>query len=239
MIIVILLIFIEGILKYIYRNGDYLYEKGEYDSAIEQYIYTIGHIEPSYVIQKFLDVQRIHNLTAYMEAIHEQGKANADHTTLLINCYTKLKESEKLKSFIQSDEEGTHHLKFDALNAINVLRSANCYNEALYLAKKNNLHDLYIKILCEDVGNYSETLSYIKYYYNIYSTLPLMEAEKYMVKYGKILVSHLPVDTTTLLKKLCTNYVPTDSNAEVDDELKANPEDFIQCYVDHPLYLKV
>lgn len=213
------------------RNGDFLYDKGEYDNAIEQYIYTIGHIEPSYVIQKFLDVQRIHNLTAYMEAIHEQGKANEDHTTLLINCYTKLKESDKLKQFIHSDEEGTRHLKFDATNAINVLRSANCHQEALYLAKKHNLYDFYIKILCEDICNYSDTLAYI-------GSLAFMEAEKYMIKYGKTLVSHIPVDSTTLLKKLCTHYIPSDPDVAVDEELKANPEDFIQCYVDHPLYLK-
>jgi hypothetical protein len=28
-----------------------------------RYINTVGRIEPSYVIQKFLDAQRIHNLT--------------------------------------------------------------------------------------------------------------------------------------------------------------------------------
>jgi hypothetical protein len=56
-----------------------------------QYIRTIGQLEPSYVIQKFLDAQRIHNLTHYLEKLHEKGLATADHTTLLLNCYTKLK----------------------------------------------------------------------------------------------------------------------------------------------------
>ena len=62
---------------------------------------TIGKLEPSYVIRKFLDAQRIHNLTAYLQTLHRQSLANADHTTLLLNCYTKLKDSSKLEEFIK------------------------------------------------------------------------------------------------------------------------------------------
>ena len=83
-----------------------------------------------YVIQRFLDAQRIHNLTAYLQvsalpqschrmqaadrfacgkvlltlcgqALHEKGVAHSDHTTLLLNCYTKLKDVKKLDDFIK------------------------------------------------------------------------------------------------------------------------------------------
>lgn len=66
---------------------------------------TIGKLEPSYVIRKFLDAQRIHNLTAYLQALHRQSLANADHTTLLLNCYTKLKDSSKLEEFIKVTDD--------------------------------------------------------------------------------------------------------------------------------------
>ena len=56
-------------------------------------------MEPSYVIRKFLDAQRINNLTLYLEALHERHYAGPDHTTLLLNCYTKLKEDEKLRRY--------------------------------------------------------------------------------------------------------------------------------------------
>lgn len=69
---------------------------------------TIGKLEPSYVIRKFLDAQRIHNLTAYLQALHRQSLANADHTTLLLNCYTKLKDSSKLEEFIKVCENRVH-----------------------------------------------------------------------------------------------------------------------------------
>ena len=49
---------------------------------------------------QFLDAQRIHNLTAYLQALHKQSLANEDHTTLLLNCYTKLKDNSKLDEFI-------------------------------------------------------------------------------------------------------------------------------------------
>jgi len=40
---------------------------------------------------RFLDAQRISSLTRYLEHLHACGLAGADHTTLLLNCYTKLK----------------------------------------------------------------------------------------------------------------------------------------------------
>ncbi|CAA3028221.1 vacuolar -sorting-associated 11 homolog [Olea europaea subsp. europaea] len=72
------------------KYGDHLYSKQNYDEAMSQYIHTIGYLEPSFVIQKFLDAQRIYNLTNYLEKLHEKGLAAKDHTTLLLNCYGKL-----------------------------------------------------------------------------------------------------------------------------------------------------
>lgn len=58
---------------------------------MQQYKSTIGHLDPSYVIRRFLDAQRIGLLTSYLEALHDAGQASSDHTTLLLNCHTKLK----------------------------------------------------------------------------------------------------------------------------------------------------
>ena len=52
------------------RYADHLYSKRDHDAAMTQYLATIGHLEPSFVIRKFLDAQRIHNLTSYLEALH-------------------------------------------------------------------------------------------------------------------------------------------------------------------------
>jgi tetratricopeptide (TPR) repeat protein len=70
--------------------GNQLYRKKSFDDAIRQYIKTIGFLEPSYVIRKFLDSQRIQNLTDYLQALHDHQLADKHHTTLLLNCYTKV-----------------------------------------------------------------------------------------------------------------------------------------------------
>ena len=91
----------------IYRMyGDHLYKKCDWDGAMTQYCQTIGHVEPSYVIRRFLDAQRISNLTMYLERLHETHNGEnvtADHTTLLLNCYAKLKDVEKLNRFINPE----------------------------------------------------------------------------------------------------------------------------------------
>lgn len=42
----------DGIIEIFRQYGDHLYAKGDHDSAIEQYIKTIGKLEASYVIRK-------------------------------------------------------------------------------------------------------------------------------------------------------------------------------------------
>ena len=103
----------------IFRNyGDFLYQKGDYDTAVQQYLRAIDNTEPSQVIRKFLDTQRIHNLIEYLEELHEHGKATTDHTTLLLNCYAKLKDTEKLNAFVRAPGE----IKFDLDTAIAMCR---------------------------------------------------------------------------------------------------------------------
>jgi hypothetical protein len=52
-----------------------LYSKSELAASIKQYILTIGFVEPSYVIRKFLDVSQIDYLIEYLQKIHEKKAA--------------------------------------------------------------------------------------------------------------------------------------------------------------------
>ena len=54
-----------------------------------------------------------------------QGLATADHTTLLLNCYTKLKDVAKLDEFLHrsSADGGAPALNFDVDTAVKVPRS--------------------------------------------------------------------------------------------------------------------
>lgn len=171
---------INSIMDIFRMYGDHLYQKGDYDGSLRQYARTIGHVEPSYVIRRFLDAQRIHNLTAYLEALHEKAFANAEHTTLLLNCYTKLKDVKKLDKFIHLDEVDVKKvdgvakdksidaaisaasggsseskkpaaLNFDIETAISVLWE-NYPQHALTLAKKHEEHSWYLKIQLDRIS---------------------------------------------------------------------------------------
>jgi hypothetical protein len=200
------------------KYGDHLYGKKEYDAAMNQYLRTIGRLEPSYVIRKFLDAQRIKNLTTYLEALHEKNLATADHTTLLLNCYTKLKsdKKDKLDTFIRTHSE----LHYDVETAIHVCRQAGYREHALLLAKKHKEHGWFIKIHIEDFPdepfgrNYKRALRHIE-------TLAFKDAEKYLIEFGKILVTKIPKQTTNVLIRLCTDYFALDFS-ETDRRLLSN-----------------
>ena len=69
----------------------------------------------------------VHQLSAVSGCSHWglcllQGRASSDHTTLLLNCYTKLKNLSKLDSFLKGDgsDDGTPLLNFDVDTAVKV-----------------------------------------------------------------------------------------------------------------------
>ena len=132
---------------------------------------------------QFLDSQRINNLIEYLEELHEHDKATVDHTTLLLNCYAKLKDTEKLETFIKS---GTN---FDLETAISMCRQGGYYDQAVFLAKKNNEHELVIDILIEDSKKYKDALDYIW-------RLAAEIAYPNLMKYARVLLEHSPEDAT-------------------------------------------
>ncbi|KAL1745090.1 hypothetical protein HDZ31DRAFT_37166 [Schizophyllum fasciatum] len=183
------------------KTADALYNKKNYDDALSHYVQTIGHVQPSYVIRKLLDAQRIHNLVTYLQELHSHGLANADHTTLLLNTYTKLKDVARLDSFIKTESrrnaEDSDELPFDLETAIRVCRQAGYFEHASYLAKKYDRHEDYLRIQVEDAGNYAEALQYLR-------KLGADAAESNLARYGRALLANLPDETTKLLIDLCT-----------------------------------
>ena len=51
------------------QYAEQLYKNGDYDASVVQFIKTIGYLEPSYVVRKFLDSRRILNLITYLQAL--------------------------------------------------------------------------------------------------------------------------------------------------------------------------
>ncbi|VEU41179.1 unnamed protein product [Pseudo-nitzschia multistriata] len=80
------------------RHAEYLYRKGEYSSAIEQYIHTIGSLEPSHVIFRFLDAPKIPLLVKYLEELRSRDLTTPVHNELLRTCYLKLNDTESAEA---------------------------------------------------------------------------------------------------------------------------------------------
>ncbi|XP_011503306.1 PREDICTED: vacuolar protein sorting-associated protein 11 homolog [Ceratosolen solmsi marchali] len=212
---------IEGLVDIFRQYGDHLYSKGDHNGAIEQYIKTIGKLEPSYIIRKFLDSQHIDYLTTYLQALHKQSQATEDHTTLLLNCYTKLNHTDKLKEFIMTKDR---EIDFDVEIAIKVCRQSSP-PDALLLAQMHKKHGWYLRIQIEDKLEYKKALEYI-------ATLDFEEAEMNMKKYGNILIENIPNEATQFLKYLCTNYKPTNKSLYKEQSIgQANPEDYIHLFL--------
>ncbi|KAJ7462780.1 hypothetical protein B0H11DRAFT_1815908 [Mycena galericulata] len=191
------------------QYGDHLYNKGNWDGAMGQFVKTIGWVAPSYVIRKFLDAQRIHNLVTYLQELHALGLANSDHTTLLLNAYTKLKDVARLDGFIKTESRSRGNanggekdeLPFDLDTAIRVCRQAGYFSHASYLAKKYERHEEYLRIQIEDAQNYGEALVYLR-------ALGGDAAESNLARYGRAMLDSLPEETTQLLIDLCTSTGP-------------------------------
>ncbi|OAX34310.1 hypothetical protein K503DRAFT_456147 [Rhizopogon vinicolor AM-OR11-026] len=185
------------------QQGDYLYTKGDWDGAMACYVKTIGWVKPSYVVRKFLDAQRIHNLVTYLQELHALGLANADHTTLLLNTYTKLKDVARLDSFIKTESlrsdaaDSKGELPFDLDTAIRVCRQAGYFEHASYLAKRYGRHEEYLRVMIEDAGKYGEALTYLRH-------LGADAAESNLARYGRAMLDNLPEETTQLLIDICT-----------------------------------
>jgi tetratricopeptide (TPR) repeat protein len=191
-------------LRGIYRRyADYQYGKGDYDGSMQWYIKALGPADEegvSNVIRKFLDTQRIHNLIEYLEELHKHDSATSDHTTLLLNCYAKLKDIDKLEAFIkQTPEQG---LKFDVDTAIAMCRQAGYYEQAVYLAEKQQEHDIVVSVMVENLERTQEALAYIQ-------KLDPDTAYANIMKYARVFLQKVPEAVTdVLVEYYIGEYVP-------------------------------
>ncbi len=122
--------------------------------------------------------------------MHKLKLANEDHTTLLLNCYTKLKDENKLDKFLLIE-----NVDFDIDTAIKVLRQSGYYKQALNLCEKHLKHEDYIKIQLEHLNDHMKALDYIRVLDDDFSI-------KNLKLYGKVLMKNIPNETVLFLKKL-------------------------------------
>ena len=148
------------------KYAEYEYSKGDFDKAILQYIKTINYLEPSLVIQKFLEKSKLDYLIQYLEALEgnkefqKKGHENAkDYTTLLLNCYIMQEKIPKLKDFM--NEKG-HNFPVEIIKtAIDVCLETQNVDLALSIAKQKNMNEEYLQILILKLNKLEEALDFV------------------------------------------------------------------------------
>ncbi len=69
-----------GIADIYAKYGDYLYLKGDFDGSVAQYVKTLGHLQPSYVIRK-VGGRSLRYLTAVLT---ESDSSSLTHNAYII-----------------------------------------------------------------------------------------------------------------------------------------------------------
>ncbi|KFD47361.1 hypothetical protein M514_11776 [Trichuris suis] len=190
----------------IYRLwGDYFFQKGDYSNAFKQYSKTIGSLETSYVIRKFLEVRRIDNLVEYLEAVFHAGLGNSEHANLLLNCYSKQGRKDKIDQLLRERQ-----LPFDVDDAVWTLRSSGFYEQAAELTKRCGYPERCLAVLMSDIKDFKQAIQYIG------SLAPEVNV-KFFFQYSKELMENVPNETMGLLKKFCTEPSSADKPCPVID----------------------
>lgn len=91
----------ESLAEIFQRYGDYLYTKGDFMGAVEQYIRTIGYLEPSYIIRRFLDSRHINCLTDYLQVSGTRIFLISRHIHAIVCYYRPYIITEKRHQIIQ------------------------------------------------------------------------------------------------------------------------------------------
>uniref|UniRef100_A0A5S6R317 Vacuolar protein sorting-associated protein 11 homolog n=1 Tax=Trichuris muris TaxID=70415 RepID=A0A5S6R317_TRIMR len=176
----------------IYRlYGDYFFQKGDYSNAFKQYSRTIGSLETSYVVRKFLEVRRVDNLAEYLEAVFQAGLGNSEHANLLLSCYSKQGRKDKIDQLLRERQ-----LPFDVDDAVWTLRSSGFYEQAAELTKRCGYPERCLAVLMSDIKDFKQAIQYIG------SLTPEVNA-KFFIQYSKELMENVPDETMGLLKKFC------------------------------------
>ena len=148
------------------KYAEFEYSKGDYENSINQYIKTINYLDPSLVIQKFLEKSKLDYLIQYLESLEQNNifQANDEpnkknYTTLLLNCYIMQEKIPKLKEFMNS--KGNEFPIEIIKTAIDVCLETENIELALSIAKQKNMYEEYLQILILKQNKLEEALDFI------------------------------------------------------------------------------
>jgi len=199
------------------KYGDHLFSQHNFEESIQHYIKTIGYTEPSQIISKFVEPHHASHLAQYLVSIPKH-LCTHQHTTLLFNCYTKVKATGQLdkivNDFVQSASKSEP--MFDIEAAVDVLQKNGYKHHAESIAKAYSYHSLYLQLLYEGEPKFNEILEHI-------SILPGELVLSKLLEYGVEIMDKYPEGQEKLIQFAvicCTNGI---QNTKIDGITKIDP----------------
>ncbi|TID28649.1 hypothetical protein CANINC_002353 [Pichia inconspicua] len=207
------------IMKLRNQYGKYLYSKGEFQDAMDEFVECIPLDKTSDVIVMFRESSKIPYLIKYLEKMVVLKVSKVNHVNLLLTCYCKLKQFEKFSKFIDDirvDDDYDivdSHLMFDFEDIIQLCIDNEYYDLALQVAKKFNLSSTVVSIQLNYINDPLLTLKYIR-------SLQVDDLLRVLVDNVSDLLNVLPNEITQLLIDVFTGkYQLTDVDKENDSEV--------------------
>ncbi|KAH3672765.1 hypothetical protein WICMUC_004171 [Wickerhamomyces mucosus] len=209
------------------KFGGFLYSKNETTEAMDQYIQTLPLGKTSEIIKKYKNGGEVNNLSRFLEEMLNQKLASKEHITLLLCTYCKLKDVDKLNSFIEKyNSEDSEDVEFDLDVVVELCKDTNFLEQGAKLAQNLGYSSLAVDILLRELNDSAASLKYIK-------TLPIHELLRILVEYARLLLDSSPNITTLLLIDVFTGkYIPQKIDLQEIDltDDKENSPVLIQSY---------
>lgn len=201
--------------------GDYLYSKGDYKNAINEYNKTVKFIQPSFIIQLFLDGSKMNYLISYLQVLVKEFLISTPDTfnyplpkekkkefiQLLLNCYIKQKKFTKLKEFVENAY--INRQESIAKYAIDICKETKQNELAFSIAKNGKMNDLLIELLIEDKKDYMSALDILQKEKRILTQFDLL------LKFGNIFLQNCPEAFMLTLKEIVLHFIHIKNNKEV------------------------
>ena len=181
----------EDIVTLYRRYAEHLFKKGDFSAAIEQYIQTIGSLESSHVIFRFLDAPKIFLAVEYLKSLRAAGLSSSVHDQLLRTCYLKLGDVEAASKIMTSSSSPS--LTSDAATTPFSINPDGSELSTVPISRN----------FLASADDVSEMLSAI-------CSLYPPEAVEALVKHGVLIARSLPRETAGVVIALCEgSYSPS------------------------------
>lgn len=218
------------------KYGFYLYQKGEFNDSIDQFIQCIKLGKTSEIISKFKESSKIQYLIKYLEQMVKLKISTRNHINLLLTSYCKSKtigDFEKFINNIEIDDDYDfveEHKKFDLDQMIQLCNDNEYYSLALLIAKKFNLALKVVAIQLDNMKDPVLTITYIK-------SLPIDDLLRVLVDNVSQLLNLLPNETTQLLIDVFTGkYKPKLRDLETDIVSETEKDNESKSISSYPLF---